>query len=223
MNQIKNKAQDILVNTGCGTRHIARNFIRAGENNNRVSTFKYFLCFLFLKYHLWNVHVFGIFSWTVVFRFKPTNKKFDFIELTSFKSFDIKVPCFYFGSMPLFAHKPFLQSAGKPLNAHYCIWARSHHGLHYNCAYIQRWSDSVFLVSDPILFLKNDIRNRSESCFGWNHTIHIRKLSESVSWSTTYFFVFCLFCLMRQNKFWSYFSGITSGVILPSTEHDWLK
>jgi len=28
----------------------------------------------------------------------------------------------------------------------------------------QRWSDSGFLLSDPILFLKNDIR--SESCFG---------------------------------------------------------
>jgi len=28
----------------------------------------------------------------------------------------------------------------------------------------QRWSDSGFLLSDPILFLKNDIRIRSESC-----------------------------------------------------------
>ena len=29
----------------------------------------------------------------------------------------------------------------------------------------QRWSDSGFLLSDPILFLKNDNRNLSESCF----------------------------------------------------------
>ena len=66
---------------------------------------------------------------------------------------------------------------------------------------LQRWSDSVFLLSDPILFLKNDIRIRSESCFGWNHTFRIRILSESVLWSTTYIFVLCLFCLMRKNNF----------------------
>jgi len=40
INQIKNKPQDILVNTSSATRRVARNFIRAGENNNRVSTFK---------------------------------------------------------------------------------------------------------------------------------------------------------------------------------------
>jgi len=44
-----------------------------------------------------------------VFRLKPTNKKFAFIELASFKSFDSKVPSFYFGSMPPFAHKSFFQ------------------------------------------------------------------------------------------------------------------
>jgi len=38
----QNKAQDLLVNTSSGTRRVARNCIRAGENNNRVSTFKYF-------------------------------------------------------------------------------------------------------------------------------------------------------------------------------------
>jgi len=43
-----------------------------------------------------------------------------------------------------------------------------------NSARYQRWSDSGFSLSDPILFLKNDIRIRSESCFGWNHTIRIR-------------------------------------------------
>jgi len=29
--------------------------------------------------------------------------------LTSFKSFDSEFPSFYFGSMPPFAHEPFLQ------------------------------------------------------------------------------------------------------------------
>ena len=69
-----------------------------------------------------------------------------------------------------------------------------------------RWSDSGFSLSDPILFLKNDIRIRSESCFGWNHTIRIWKLSESVLQCTTYIFVLCLFCLVRQNNCWSYFA-----------------
>jgi len=46
---------------------------------------------------------------SIVFRSKPTNKKSAFIELTSFKSFDSEVLIFYFGSMPPFAHKPFLQ------------------------------------------------------------------------------------------------------------------
>jgi len=36
-------------------------------------------------------------------------RKFAFIELTIFESFDSKVPSFYFGSKPPFAHKPFLQ------------------------------------------------------------------------------------------------------------------
>jgi len=70
----------------------------------------------------------------------------------------------------------------------------------------QRWSDSGILLSGPILFLKNDIRIRSESCFGWNHTVRIQKLSESVLRCTVYIFAFCLFCLMRQNNFWSYFA-----------------
>ena len=43
---------------------------------------------------------------------------------------------------------------------------------------LQRWLDSAFLLSYPNLFLKSDIRIRSESCFGWNHTVRIRKLSE---------------------------------------------
>jgi len=39
---IKNKPQDLLVNTSSGTRRVAKNFIRAGEDNNRVLTFPYF-------------------------------------------------------------------------------------------------------------------------------------------------------------------------------------
>ena len=75
-----------------------------------------------------------------------------------------------------------------------------------------RWLDSVFLLSDPILFLKNDIRIRSDSCFGWNHAIRIRKLSESVLWFITCIFVLfilpykCLFCAMWQNNCWTYFA-----------------
>jgi len=49
----------------------------------------------------------------------------------------------------------------------------------------------------------------SESCFGWNHTICIQKLSESVLWCTTYIFVLCLFCLQLLNVIgWS--SQLTS-------------
>jgi len=60
----------------------------------------------------------------------------------------------------------------------------------------QRWSDSGFLLSDLILFLKNDIRIRSESCFGWNHTIRIRKLSEGVLRCITY--IFCAVTYLPQ-------------------------
>jgi len=47
--------------------------------------------------------------------------------------------------------------------------------LAFTVRVVQRWWDSGFLPADPILFLKNDIRIQSESCFGWNHTIRIRK------------------------------------------------
>jgi len=80
------------------------------------------------------VHVSGVFSWTYVFRFNPTNKKSAFIEWTSFKSFDGEVPSFYFGSMSSFAHKPVLhkrpvlhlskKSSRPPLRPRlYCIYA----------------------------------------------------------------------------------------------------
>jgi len=53
------------------------------------------------------VHVSGLFSWPIVFRFKSKTKKSAFIELTSFKSFGSEVPSFYFLSC---------KSASKPLN-----------------------------------------------------------------------------------------------------------
>jgi len=40
--QNKNKPQDLLLNTSSATRRVASNFISAGENDNRVSTFNYF-------------------------------------------------------------------------------------------------------------------------------------------------------------------------------------
>ena len=78
----------------------------------------------------------------------------------------------------------------------------------------QRWSDSGFSLSDPNLFSKNDIRIRSESCFGWNHTIRIRKLSENVLWCTTYILCCAYFALLGK---------ITAGAILPLAQHKWLK
>ena len=66
--------------------------------------------------------------------------------------------------------------------------------------------DRIVDIYYPILFLKNDISIPSESCFGGNHTICIQKLSKSVLWCTTYIFVLCLFCLVRQNKCWSHFA-----------------
>jgi len=62
----------------------------------------------------------------------------------------------------------------------------------------QRWSDGVFLLGDPILFLKNDIRIQSKLCFGWNHAIHIRQLSKSVLWCTTSHF--CVYFASHETK-----------------------
>ena len=52
------------------------------------------------------------------------------------------------------------------------------------------------------------VRIPSDSCFSWNHTIRIRKLSKSeyFLWCTIYMFVLCLFCLIRQKHCWSYFA-----------------
>jgi len=59
------------------------------------------------------------------------------------------------------------------------------------------------LLSDPILFMKNHIRMRSESWFGWNHTNRFQKLCGSALLCTTNIFVLCLFYLMSQNNCWS--------------------
>jgi len=82
--------------------------------------------------------------------------------------------------------------------------------LCFHCG-VQRWSDCVFLLSDPILFLKNDIRMRSESCFGWNHTTRFRKLSESVLWCTTY---------ILHSVYFALWGKITAEVILPLAENE---
>ena len=66
-------------------RRVARNFDRHGANNNQASTFEY-LKPLFLKIHPWNMHFSGCFFVIFQFRFMPANKKYLFIELTSFKS-----------------------------------------------------------------------------------------------------------------------------------------
>jgi len=50
----------------------------------------------------------------------------------------------------------------------------------------------------------------SESCFGWNHSIHFPKLSESI-----YTFLCCVYFALL--------SKLTAGTILPLAEHDWLK
>jgi len=46
----------------------------------------------------------------MVYRFKPTNEKFAFVDMTSFKYFDNEIPRFYFGSMPPHA-QTFLEKA----------------------------------------------------------------------------------------------------------------
>jgi len=71
--------------------------------------------------------------------------------------------------------------------------------LHAMCA-CQRWSDSVFLLSDPILFLKNYIRIRSESCFGWNHTIHELNTTElnTTGWNSCTTSLECMSCLVEH-------------------------
>ena len=56
----------------------------------------------------------GVFPWTIVFRFKTTNKHLLSLNWQVL-SVDSEVPST--ASIPPFAHKPFLQSVSKPLNA----------------------------------------------------------------------------------------------------------
>jgi len=72
----------------------------------------------------------------------------------------------------------------------------------------QRWSDSGFSLSDPILFLKSDIRIRSESCL-----VEII-LSVSDNYPKVY-------CDVRHTFLCC--AKITSGAIFPLAKHDWLK
>ena len=59
----------------------------------------------------------------------------------------------------------------------------------------QIWSDSGFFLSDPILFLKNDIRIRSESCFGLNHTIRKCIVMHKIH------FLCCVYCALLLELF----------------------
>ena len=84
----------------------------------------------------------------------------------------------------------------------------------------QRWSDSGFLLYDPILFWKNDIRLRSESCFSWNDTT-VSKNYPKVYCDAQHTFLYCVyFTSWGKTTLWG---EITVRVILPSAEHDWLK
>ena len=74
---------------------------------------------LVLKHHPCNVHVSGVFSWTIVLRFKSKNEKSAFIKSTSFKIFDSEVPSFHCHHL---LTNLSCKSASKPLNA---ISARS--------------------------------------------------------------------------------------------------
>jgi len=69
----------------------------------------------------------------------------------------------------------------------------------------QRCSDSVFLLFDPILFLKNDIRIWSQSCFGWNNTDSMIStktgLGSDLSHEAKYLLE--LFCLLLNMIGWS--------------------
>jgi len=47
------------------------------------------------------------------------------------------------------------------------------------------------------------------------------KTIESVLWCTTYIFVLCLFCLMRQNNFWSYFAVSWTRLVEVVTRQVW--
>ena len=71
----------------------------------------------------------------------------------------------------------------------------------------QRWLDSGILLSDPILFLKNDIRIWSKSLL-WlkSYYPHPKTIRDCIMMhSIGYIFVLCLFCLFRQNNCWRYF------------------
>jgi len=78
------------------------------------------------------------------------------------------------------------------------------HGLCITCSdyMLQRWSDSVFCYPILSCFLK--MISVSDP-----HPVLVKiilSVSENVLWCTTYIFVLCLLCLMRQNHCWNYFT-----------------
>ena len=89
---------------------------------------------MFLKHHPWNVHVSGVFSWTIVFRFKPTNEKSAFIELRSFKSLIVKFQASTLDQCHHLLINLSCKSASEPVNAQYYTWARSNRGRQYGWA-----------------------------------------------------------------------------------------
>jgi len=116
------------------TTRVARNFFRTEENNNRLSSFKYFWCSLVLKHYPLHVYVSGVSSWTIVYRFEPTNRSL----LSLIQVLNILIVKFQDSTLHQCHHLLInftCKSACKPLNAQYCTWARSHRGRHYDCAY----------------------------------------------------------------------------------------
>ena len=110
---------------------LARILLGLGKTTTELQHLDIFICSLFVKHQLWNVHDSGVFSWAYVFWFNPTNKKSAFIEL--------KVLIVKFQASTLEQCNHLLinlscTNASKPLNAQYCTWARIHRGRRYDCA-----------------------------------------------------------------------------------------
>ena len=61
-----------------------------------------------------------------------------------------------------------------------CITGRNARNLKLRHPFVPAARD-MFLLSNFALFSANDIHIRSESCFGWHHTIRNRKLSKRAS------------------------------------------
>ena len=134
INQIIHKPQDLLVNTSSATRCVARNFIRAGENNNRVSTFKYFNAPCFSS----------IINEACMFlAFPPEQLCSDLSrQIKSLLSFNwqgskvltVKFQAFTLDQCHHLLINLSCKSASEPVNAQYYTWARSNRGRQYGWA-----------------------------------------------------------------------------------------